>query len=55
VVTLLSLASLAGLGARAGRAGGASATVGAARVAFWGALAMAVTASVGYLFGAEAL
>jgi VIT1/CCC1 family predicted Fe2+/Mn2+ transporter len=55
VVTLLSLASLAGLGALAGRAGGASATVGAARVAFWGALAMAVTASVGYLFGAEAL
>lgn len=26
--------------------------VGAARVAFWGALAMAVTAGVGRLFGA---
>jgi VIT1/CCC1 family predicted Fe2+/Mn2+ transporter len=52
VVTVLSLASLAVLGALAARVGGASATVGAARVAFWGALAMSVTAGVGHLFGA---
>jgi VIT1/CCC1 family predicted Fe2+/Mn2+ transporter len=46
-----SLACLAALGAVAARAGGASAWIGAARVAFWGALAMAVTAGVGALFG----
>jgi hypothetical protein len=40
-----------GLGAIAAPAGGSSVTVGAARVGFWGALAMAVTASVGALFG----
>jgi vacuolar iron transporter family protein len=55
VVTVLSLASLAALGALAARVGGASATVGAIRVAFWGALAMAVTAGVGYLFGTSTL
>jgi VIT1/CCC1 family predicted Fe2+/Mn2+ transporter len=55
VVTMLSLASLAALGALAARVGGASATVGAARVAFWGALAMAITAAVGTLFGTTAL
>ena len=55
VVTVLSLASLAVLGALAARVGGASATVGAARVAFWGALAMAVTAGVGNLFGTSTL
>jgi VIT1/CCC1 family predicted Fe2+/Mn2+ transporter len=32
-------------------AGGASAWIGAARVAFWGVLAMAATAGVGALFG----
>jgi vacuolar iron transporter family protein len=53
VVTGLSLASLAALGALAARVGGASSAVGAARVAFWGALAMAVTAGVGNLFGAS--
>jgi VIT1/CCC1 family predicted Fe2+/Mn2+ transporter len=53
VVTGLSLASLAALGALAARVGGASAIVGAARVGFWGALAMAVTAGVGNLFGAS--
>jgi VIT1/CCC1 family predicted Fe2+/Mn2+ transporter len=47
-----SLLCLAALGAIAARAGGASAGIGAARVAFWGALAMAVTAAVGALFGA---
>ena len=47
-----SLAFLALLGAIAAQAGGASPGVGAARVTFWGALAMAVTAGVGTLFGA---
>jgi VIT1/CCC1 family predicted Fe2+/Mn2+ transporter len=55
VVTVLSLALLAALGALAGRVGGASATIGAARVAFWGALAMAVTAGVGHLFSTSTL
>jgi VIT1/CCC1 family predicted Fe2+/Mn2+ transporter len=51
VVAGASLLCLAALGALAARAGGASAVVGAGRVAFWGALAMAVTAGVGKLFG----
>ncbi len=51
VVPIVSLACLAGLGAIAARAGGASATTGAVRVAVWGAVAMAVTAAVGRLFG----
>jgi VIT1/CCC1 family predicted Fe2+/Mn2+ transporter len=46
-----SLLFLALLGGSAARAGGASVTVGALRVTFWGALAMAVTAGVGALFG----
>jgi VIT1/CCC1 family predicted Fe2+/Mn2+ transporter len=46
-----SLVCLATLGAMAARAGGASPWVGAARVTFWGALAMAATAAVGALFG----
>jgi VIT1/CCC1 family predicted Fe2+/Mn2+ transporter len=50
-VSVVSLVCLAGLGALAARAGGASATIGAARVAFWGALAMALTAGVGAWFG----
>ena len=53
-VALTSLVSLVALGAAAARAGGASARVGALRVAFWGALAMAVTAGVGWVFGAVA-
>jgi VIT1/CCC1 family predicted Fe2+/Mn2+ transporter len=52
IVSLVSLLSLAALGALAARAGGAPASAGAGRVAFWGALAMAVTAAVGRLFGA---
>jgi len=52
VVCLTSLIFLALLGAVAARAGGASMGVGAMRVTFWGALAMAVTAGVGTLFGA---
>jgi VIT1/CCC1 family predicted Fe2+/Mn2+ transporter len=50
-IAVVSTLCLIALGALAGRAGGASAVVGAARVAFWGALAMAVTAGVGKLFG----
>ena len=51
LVAAASLVCLAGLGALAARTGGASAMVGAGRVAFWGALAMGVTAGVGSLFG----
>jgi VIT1/CCC1 family predicted Fe2+/Mn2+ transporter len=47
-VSLLFLALLGGLAARVG---GASVTVGAVRVTFWGALAMAFTTGVGTLFG----
>jgi VIT1/CCC1 family predicted Fe2+/Mn2+ transporter len=47
-----SLVCLAVLGGVAARAGGASVGVGALRVTFWGALAMAVTAAVGRLVGA---
>jgi VIT1/CCC1 family predicted Fe2+/Mn2+ transporter len=49
-----SLLFLAGLGVAAARAGGAGAWKGAARVTFWGALAMAITAGAGALFGAVA-
>jgi VIT1/CCC1 family predicted Fe2+/Mn2+ transporter len=49
-----SLVFLALLGGTAARAGGAGVTVGAARVTFWGALAMALTAGVGALFGTAA-
>jgi vacuolar iron transporter family protein len=51
-VSIVSLLCLAALGALAARAGGASAVAGAARVVFWGALAMAATAGIGKLFGA---
>jgi vacuolar iron transporter family protein len=47
-----SLVFLALLGGLAARAGGAGMAMGALRVTFWGALAMAVTAAVGSLFGA---
>lgn len=47
-----SLLFLVLLGAVAARAGGAGIWVGAWRVGFWGALAMASTAGVGALFGA---
>jgi len=47
-----SLAFLALLGAVAARVGGAGVLMGAWRVTFWGALAMAITAGVGALFGA---
>lgn len=47
-----SLIFLGILGGAAAFAGGASAAKGALRVTFWGALAMALTAGVGTLFGA---
>jgi vacuolar iron transporter family protein len=49
-----SLLFLALLGALAARVGGASVMTAAARVTFWGALAMALTAGVGALFGVAA-
>ena len=51
-VALTSLAFLALLGAIAARVGGANMWVGASRVTFWGALAMAITAGAGSLLGA---
>jgi vacuolar iron transporter family protein len=49
-----SLVFLAVLGFISARAGGASVLTGAWRVTFWGALAMAITAGAGALFGAVA-
>ena len=54
LVSGTSLVFLALLGGLAARAGGAGVTAGAIRVTFWGALAMAVTAGVGALFGTVA-
>ena len=51
VVSATSLVFLALLGGVAARAGGAGVMRGAVRVTFWGALAMALTAGVGSLFG----
>ena len=52
LVSGTSLLFLALLGGLAARAGGASVKLGAMRVTFWGALAMAVTAGVGALAAA---
>jgi VIT1/CCC1 family predicted Fe2+/Mn2+ transporter len=49
-VAISSLIFLALLGAVAARTGGAPITIGAIRVTFWGALAMALTAGIGRLF-----
>ena len=49
VSTLIFLAALGALGAKAGGANIRKATI---RVTFWGAVAMAITAAVGSLFGA---
>ena len=54
VVAVSSLVFLALLGAIAASAGGASMAIGAMRVTFWGALAMALTAGVGRMFGVVA-
>lgn len=53
-VSGISLLSLALLGSLAARAGGAPVMSAAVRVTFWGALAMALTAGVGFLFGVAA-
>jgi VIT1/CCC1 family predicted Fe2+/Mn2+ transporter len=50
-VSVSSLLLLGVLGATASRLGGASMAVGAARITFWGAVAMGATALVGRLFG----
>ena len=39
------------MGGVAARFGGANIWIGAGRVTFWGALAMAITAAIGALFG----
>jgi VIT1/CCC1 family predicted Fe2+/Mn2+ transporter len=54
LVSGTSLLFLALLGGLAAHAGGASLKLGAIRVTFWGALAMAATAGVGALFGTVA-
>ncbi len=54
LVFATSLVFLAVLGALAAKAGGAPVGVGAMRITFWGALAMAITAGVGTLFGVSA-
>ena len=53
VIVGASLLLLALLGGLAARIGGASIIKGAARVTFWGALAMGATAAAGALFGAS--
>lgn len=52
-VAAISLVCLAMLGGIAAKVGGAPIIPGAGRVMFWGALAMAVTAGVGALFGTQ--
>jgi VIT1/CCC1 family predicted Fe2+/Mn2+ transporter len=54
VVSVTSLVFLAVLGGLAARVGGAGVKLGALRVTFWGALAMALTAGVGAIFGTVA-
>jgi VIT1/CCC1 family predicted Fe2+/Mn2+ transporter len=54
VVSGSSLVFLAILGGLAARVGGAGVVAGAMRVTFWGALAMALTAGAGALFGTAA-
>jgi VIT1/CCC1 family predicted Fe2+/Mn2+ transporter len=51
VVSVASLAFLALLGAVGAKAGGANIFKATARVTFWGAMAMALTAGIGTLFG----
>lgn len=54
IVSLSSLVVLALMGGLAARAGGAKVMMGAMRVTFWGGLAMAMTAGIGWLVGAIA-
>jgi VIT1/CCC1 family predicted Fe2+/Mn2+ transporter len=53
-VAVSSLVFLAGLGAIGAMTGGASPLKAMVRVTFWGALAMAVTAGIGAVFGVAA-
>ena len=53
-VSATAIVFLAALGVVSARVGGASVLLGASRVTFWGALAMAITAGVGALFGTVA-
>jgi vacuolar iron transporter family protein len=53
VVTFASLGFLALLGAVGAKTGGADVARATARVTFWGALAMALTAGIGAVFGAK--
>jgi len=50
-ITSTTVVALVGLGGLAAYAGGAPVFRGAVRVAFWGALAMALTSAVGRMFG----
>lgn len=50
-VVISTLICLAGLGALGAQVGGAPKLPATARVSFWGAAAMAITAGVGWLFG----
>jgi VIT1/CCC1 family predicted Fe2+/Mn2+ transporter len=52
IVAVSSLIFLAGLGGLSARTGGAPVGTATLRVTFWGALAMAITAGAGALFGA---
>jgi VIT1/CCC1 family predicted Fe2+/Mn2+ transporter len=51
VISVTSLAFLALLGAIGAKAGGANILKATTRVTFWGALAMALTAGIGVIFG----
>lgn len=51
IVSVASLLFLAALGAIGAKAGSANALKASVRVTFWGALAMALTAGIGALFG----
>jgi VIT1/CCC1 family predicted Fe2+/Mn2+ transporter len=51
IVAIASLAFLALLGAIGAKAGGADVLKATARVSFWGALAMGLTAGIGAIFG----
>lgn len=53
-VTVSALVFLALLGAIGAAAGGAGVTKAVVRVTFWGAIAMAITAGIGKLFGTMA-
>ena len=53
VVAITSLLCLALLGVVGARIGGANLLKAAIRVTFWGALAMAITAGIGAVFGTQ--